>query len=192
MDAQTATVSGRLLDRIPGLISDVLGWVQRIDPTAIVGGGFLRDLALGAEPKDVDIFVGPAFSAAKFVATYPGWIVVASYDTAASYGPAFSDELKAIFTLVPPHGWALPGPPFQVIQMNRAMTVADQLDRFDFHACRAVFDGLCLTVGDRFWDDIQNRTLTYALEPSDDRRARRAERRAERLTARLGLRAVWP
>ena len=44
---------------VPWAWTEVLRTVQSVHPEAILAGGALRDLILGGEVKDLDIFIGP-------------------------------------------------------------------------------------------------------------------------------------
>jgi hypothetical protein len=180
------------IDVIPDYMRHALALVQQHDPSAFIGGGALRDLALGVFPKDVDIFCGPGFDVDAFGEANSQLLMLDQTRHTLEYEEMFSD-LRAVyeFRLMDGPGGLFEHPPIQLIVMSRVWPIEEQLARFDFGACRAAFDGTAIQTHAAFGPDIAARTLTYMHTPEHPG-YRHSMERAARLSRWHGLRVVMP
>jgi hypothetical protein len=140
--------------------ADALRRVQQEFPTAIIAGGYLRDLDHGVEPKDIDIFIETNFELDTFeqlkdcLPDHYGRDVTrnseyAKGDTAFIHGVYEFRRDGAT--------------PLNIIACNKAREgrfMQEQLARFDIGLCQVAFDGNKFEVTTAYCVDKYQRTLT--------------------------------
>lgn len=164
---------------VPFAWAEALRTVQTVHPEAVLAGGCLRDLILGGQVKDLDIFVGPASTNLQEVLTLRhGWRLVMSVN--ADYVDSMRGEVVRV------HGYCVPGFPLeiQIIQLTRLDEPHDAIQRMDFAACQVGF------ISPTHWvytpealKDFMQRTITM-LEPDDHVQECRSLARADRFAAK--------
>jgi len=155
---------------LPAKWLEVLAKVQEVFPEALIAGGALRDLILGREIKDIDVFVrsrGEETQAA--LASIYGDAKAEHPDLVRDYGENVP-ELQGVYTLHVGDGdrdWAPDSPvsddeycPFQIIALNQDVTPDSCLGRFDFGICRVATDGKTVFIDPAFTKDIVAHTFT--------------------------------
>lgn len=163
--------------------SPILADVQRITPSAVVAGGALRDLFLGGEIKDLDIFVPVSESKGYGPGATEGspWhatkhLVTMEYQTGMRTEVAAVEEFTHKDLAIPVQiihltfegGWRFP---------------IDTIGRMDFDACRVAWDGETL-FGSMNIDEAW-RTKTFTLvHCEDEAQAVRSLKRAARFKER--------
>jgi hypothetical protein len=132
----------------------VLKKIQLIFPEAIIAGGFLRDLELGYQPKDMDIFIEyregytldslkPDFPSVKFE-NYDGMLDYISTEVAHVIDTRYC--IGAVREWVPlsdnPMIASYHSPvPVQIIMVKEDMDVRERVDTFDIGLCQISHDG---------------------------------------------------
>jgi hypothetical protein len=167
--------------QIPAKWVAVLAAIQVAAPEAFLAGGALRDLDLGREVKDLDIFVSEAgYGAAQ--------VVLSQLD----YAPANRqclDYVGADFSVVEGREFKREGE----VTVNLVCLRADfgfpsGLYRFDLGLCQIGFDGREVVKTAAYIEDATNKTLTVLRCESVDQMVR-TEQRVERLQAKF---PDWP
>lgn len=160
-------------------------------PDAVIAGGALRDLILGREPKDIDVFAehpSTGFSTGSLVGANTAEIK----EWAERYlGPArcvinsawanYNEGMDGVVCAVE-IDTALTRPlPIQLIMMNRPMTLQSAVERIDFGLCRVSHDGARLYRHPDFDHDVTNQCFTLRRSNSLDQydRSRARHRRLE-------------
>lgn len=105
----------------PGKALEILQEVNKRIPGAIIAGGFLRDILLRREPKDLDIFV-----------PYQGEAGVFQGAGAAPMAGCY-DMTGEVFSV-----WELPGYalPVQIIEMQSGLSPEERAAKHDFGICQ--------------------------------------------------------
>ena len=148
----------RVLSALPAHVRDFL----QVRPYLHVTGGFIRDVLIGATPKDIDVVsVGePEPDAGQLQVAFAGrdtTIITTDKAYTVHWGP---NEVNHV------------APPLQIIR--RSWTDLDAVfDAFDWTVCRAAMhlgaDGWVLKVGADFWQDLIDRRLRFCAKPSNDK-----------------------
>lgn len=141
--------------------------IQLDFPDAVIAGGALRDLILGREPKDIDVFAEHR----PFTPSQHLYTAADIKDWAQNYlGPArcvindawaaYNDALDGVVCAVEIDA-ALTRPlPIQLITMNRPVTFENVVDRIDFGLCRVSHDGEQLFTHPHFHQDRAREVFT--------------------------------
>ncbi len=135
----------------------------REHPELYVTGGFVRDVLIGATPKDIDVVVvgEQQFDPAQLQVSFAGQgttIITTEKAHTVHWGP---DEVNQV------------APPLQVIRRVWPSLPA-VFASFDWTVCRAALGwhpdaGWLFTVGPEFWQDLQDRRLRFCATPSTDK-----------------------
>lgn len=130
--------------RIPPTWRTVIETVRSVAPNAVIAGGALRDLALGGEPRDLDVFI-PAMSrradaAMTLTAAGRGWTFKGSFTTERGYGMSVRAEVTGCDT------YSVPGLDIDVQLILTALPDTPGfplaiLKTMDFDLCRVAHDG---------------------------------------------------
>lgn len=149
----------------------VLRDVQRIFPSAVLAGGYLRDTMLGRPPKDIDVMV----KAVDFDKYTPEQLsalgVVSSMDLSYT-----QSEVREIAEFDNEHG----NLPVQIVVLDLDLEPVERALKVDFGLCQIMHDGWMFAYSDLFVADISARTFTLArCETSAE--FERSMRRFERL-----------
>ena len=171
---------------VPASFLKALAIVQCADPSALLGGGALRDTFLGRPVKDVDIFVGPEFNHWKLYEAARGCVLKTQLHF-GDYGPSRPDlpHISDIWEL------QLDGeasePPLQIIKRDHKIDPYEFVSSFDFGFNQV---GLAMINGENryiytpaFWQDVRAKTATIqitARDPNHIRSVRRAKRLREK------------
>ncbi len=102
-----------------------LSAVQKVYPSAILAGGYLRDAFFGRSQKDIDIFVDYS----EVITGLPGSVV----NTASGYMD--NGDVDLVWEL---KGYALP---VQVIMLREGLTAMSRCLEHDFDFCQIWHDG---------------------------------------------------
>jgi hypothetical protein len=153
--------------------------IRTVFPEAIVAGGYLRDLAIGAKPKDIDVFIGNRMTLTteaveRMLSTALDECVKVEFSL--SYA---NMEVNRIFTVVA--GDPLP---VQIIELD----IADPVERIlqhDFGLCQIWHDGECVNVTGHFEWDVQWQCCSL-VHCESEAEHKRSMRRWERLKDKLG------
>lgn len=160
---------------VPPAWAEVLRTVQSVHPEAILAGGCLRDLILGGEVKDLDIFIQASNSNLREVLTFRhGWRAGSSIN--ADYVATMRDEVSGVVA------YRVPGVAHevQIIALKDLSSPLLALERMDFGACQIGMIGpthFVYTAAAAV--DLTNRTITM-LEPEDHIQECRTWARADR------------
>lgn len=140
--------------------------VQAVFPTALLAGGFLRDVMLGRQPKDIDIFVPHSENFS--------W---GSIEAVPMLGAAEYMEQCEVASI-----WDLPGEelPVQVIMLRPGLDPVDRAKAHDFGICQVWHDGCVQHMTRAFELDRLNETFTL-VHCEDQKEFDRSMRRYERL-----------
>lgn len=164
---------------VPPQWLDVLSLVQSINPTAVLAGGCLRDLILGGEVKDLDVFVDASNEnlwedLQQVLMLRHGWRVCMQVN--ADYVASMRGEVAKVV------GFRVPGceHEVQIIGLKSLTTPYEAIERMDFGACQIGIAGPthCLFTKDAAVD-FRQRTITM-LEPADHVQECRSLARATR------------
>lgn len=159
---------------IPDYARHVLAVIQKVVPSAVIAGGFLRDIHAGVQPKDIDIFCGPISEAQLYAAGLPFRTV---FDSA--YVASARDEVAKVYDLT---FWFSPIP-VQLVVLKREMTPAEVIGRVDFDFCEIAYTGTALIRTDAFKLAMY---CARAICPfSDPVQVERSRRRAARWAPRF-------
>ena len=151
---------------VPPAWLDILSLIQSIAPSAVLAGGCLRDLILGGEVKDLDIFVDASseigWEDIQHVLTLRhGWRVSMTVNT--DYVQTMRSEVAKVV------GFRVPSFPLevQIVGLRSLKSPEDAIDRMDFGACQIGIHGPAHFVfTPSFMNDFLDRTITM-LEPED-------------------------
>lgn len=166
--------------------------VQRVAPSAVIAGGFLRDLHAGVQPKDIDIFVPAPFGMVWLPEPMRSECRTV-YRTGEGYNGGMRDEVIWVGEI--PTSYL----PLNIVvlmtpnpDMTREEFAAFVRERVDFDFCQITFDGSRLSLTTACSAALRTKTATCVLPPDDPDR-RRSWRRAERWKTRFrGWRFRFP
>lgn len=144
--------------------------VRACFPGAILAGGFLRDVILGREPKDIDIFVPCSLTAD------PGDLDMVPMRGAAEYME--QTEVDDIWDV---RGYELP---VQVIMLAPDLDPVERARAHDFGICQVWHDGEQLHHSGNFERDVMAKTFTLCI-CEDKKEFTRSMRRWERLRVKF-------
>jgi hypothetical protein len=179
-------------------------WIEALDAVrhfspkgaAVLGGGALRDLALGAPVKDLDIFVEASMEELmrmrdRMTDALAGshadcrdegdemWSCVvdpfSALLTPGCYIPTFRDEVTSVLTV---HGLA--DLEVQIIALNVPAIIPPVVERLDAGLCQIGFDGTLLHATAAFYADVRDRTFTV-LNAHTEAQMERSRKRYERI-----------
>lgn len=153
---------------------------------AVVGGGFLRDLALGVRPKDMDLFImadtreGPSEEMLKAMDESLGRIQWLARD--GEY-IAMGTCCRVGGTKVGPNGHPY-DVEVNVIVLDNGIRPADDARLNDFGICQIWFDGENVDCTEAFKRDIERKTFTLSV-CEDEGQFKRSMRRWDRLSKKF-------
>lgn len=164
---------------VPPAWLDVLSLVHSLSPEALLAGGCLRDLILGGEVKDLDIFVDASNEdhwedLRNILQFRHGWRPVTQIN--ADYVASMRSEVSKVV------GFRVPQVPHevQIIGLKRLLYPMDALNRMDFGACQiGMSHHQCVFYTPAAHKDLTERTITM-LEPEDPTQEYRSLTRAAR------------
>jgi hypothetical protein len=177
---------------IPSEWRNLLNRVKAAAPSAMLGGGCLRDLFMFRTINDLDVFVRqdhPGDEAGEFAAartvireTHPQLLKVA-------HEPYFTHtfNVRRVEYYGSPLGW----PPVNLIGVaehiltSPAALAAD----FDFGLCQIVYDGTQVYASEAFHNDVENHTFTITLPQTEDQHEN-TMKRYERLRQKYAFELV--
>lgn len=186
---------------------DVLSHVQKVYPTAFIAGGFLRDIELGIEPNDLDIFVpqkGEDQTYAYGVFTTHVNQINTKLQTAgllyknerAKMAPFYDqlfveDERPLIGVAMYEADKVAPCPagrhPVQIIALKEdGFSLTKTITDFDLGLCQIAHDGKTLRKAARFDDDLALKRLVITRSRSFPC-FRRTVGRIDKLLSRIPL-----
>lgn len=120
-------------------------------PEAHIAGGAVRDDYLGVPIKDVDVFVGEVNEtrAREVLAEHFEWkrSMDESYFTS-------DPRVRAA------HEFDMPDTPINLIVLSEALSMLENVERFDFGVCRAAHNGECGFFHADFTHDVERRCFT--------------------------------
>jgi hypothetical protein len=140
-------------------LKNVLSRVQKVEPSAYIGGGALRDHLNNRRIKDIDIFVPETANLDKieklFVAagTHKLTKTTKSSDYFDFADPTVVEarEYSPLYT----------GLPINIIAMREThFPIEVNMNRFDFGLCRIAFDGDTIITTPEYEHDRDNEVLT--------------------------------
>jgi hypothetical protein len=146
------------IPEIPARWLEILRAVKSKYPGALLGGGCLRDLVLGYEPKDLDIFI-PCDAEPG----YPG-LYAAGMEYFApvlnGYGTGIADVYEVFNTTVRD----LPQPIQLVFLRHPTLSFEDLFTRFDFRICQIATNGTKVQWSDGFAEDVHAKR--FMIDPN--------------------------
>ncbi len=156
---------------IPHEWQTVLAAIQTRFPTAIIGGGALRDTIMGKEVKDVDIFIEmPDMSDDELCK-------VLTEITGHHFGRSVPESVvHYVFGSGSDVACVCDGGVYQVIATWTPTDTATAMRRFDFGICRVTYDGINLVRSPDFDRDVESKTFTLLRCNSTQEFARSMER----------------
>lgn len=131
-----------------GDVHNFLKAIQKFDERAVVAGGYLRDIMLGVQPKDVDIWIYNRLPKELVLDLPPD-----SYKVLRRIPIQNSFAMKRIISVE----WK--GITFDIIQLRDPTVRA--IDRFDFGLNQAWYDGTSIHTTLAFDKDQRDETITY-------------------------------
>jgi hypothetical protein len=157
-DGDYEPINAALLRRVGAAIPDEIRVLMDAhhETKFVVAGGFVRDVLLGVEPRDIDLYIVGERSDDKATE------LVRGINSKKKDRESFNAVSRNAITIpAPPKGI-----PIQVITRWEFLDASLVLNSFDFTVCRASvwgFDGEDLRgfVDRRFWKDAATKTLTY-------------------------------
>jgi hypothetical protein len=175
------------------------GWQRALEiihmdfPDAVIAGGALRDLILGREIKDIDVFAhaNGNYDTPWTSAQLKGCMDHYLGPSKISINEAFAKACPAITGVVcAVEIWArytLPNP-VQLILTPFPVTLRSAVARIDFGLCRVAYDGKTLYRSPEFDYDAENKQFTL-YRADNDRQYWRSQARWERFQAKY---EGWP
>lgn len=159
--------------------AEVVRKIRKVFPEAILAGGYLRDVLLGIEPKDMDIFVGP-----KRAEHADDLCIRMAEEVGVGFFQEFnltyaSMEVNRIFS----SGERLGECPIQVIELDKVNPV-DRVGEHDFGLCQVWHDGGSLCMTGHYARDMAWKICTLVHCENEHEHAR-SMRRWERLKEKL-------
>lgn len=127
----------------------------------VIAGGCLRDLVLGLEPKDIDLFI-VGLPAARAEAMYGATLQNYGQVTTARHLPLEINGLACDL----------------VFLADPSEMAEDIIAGFDYGLCQIAYDGTVLCATKAFWTDVNHKTLTRVggwVGPHHDRLAAKFE-----------------
>jgi hypothetical protein len=170
---------------VPAEWTDALLTVQSVIPEAILAGGALRDLILGGEVKDLDVFV-PADPQRRLENLFEvlqfrhGWRQITTIP--AGYVGTMRDEVAYVA------GYRVPSmdTEVQIIALKQMETAGDAVRRMDFGACQiGMLSPTHFVWTDEAFLDLSSRRITM-LPPADEVQSGRSLLRADRFRQKYG------
>lgn len=166
--------------QVPEPWLDVVWDLGRFVPNRIwLAGGALRDLHLGREVKDLDLWLAAGADLDALMPAVEGWKQVNTVTAASTPGDlAFTGTY-----ILPPGAWGETMPPVNLIQMARATTLEDILGSFDYGICQIGMgvDRVVLAT-DAYIHDVASATITRT---NYDRTEINAAQRRSRLATKF-------
>lgn len=163
--------------QIPAKWVAVLAAIQTVAPEAFLGGGALRDLDLGREVKDLDVFVSePNFTFVDMHLRMVWGYRLRSVQRLDYFGADPSVAEAREFTKDGE-------PPLNIISLRDSFDFPGGLDRFDLGLCQIGFNGSEVVRTGAYVTDAQHQTMTVS-RCSSEAQMERTVARAERLRAK--------
>lgn len=177
---------------LPAKATDMLALVQKYVPGAVIAGGYLRDLYIGIQPKDIDIFI-PFVEDIDSILTkidneISPKIEVMSIQFTDSrisemHGAAYmpQSEITRVWDV---RSTKEDNTPYQIIMLQKDLDIRDRISKYDFGFCQIYFDGCSVYATDAFQKDVDNKTFTL-VHCEDDEQFARSMRRANKFKDKL-------
>jgi hypothetical protein len=167
------------LEQIPARWLEILAAVRTKYPGALLGGGCLRDLALGHEAKDLDIFV-PCDAEPG----YPG-LYAAGMGHFAPVLNGYGEGIKDVYEVFNTNVRDFQQPIQLVFLRHPTLSFDDLFARFDFTICQIATDGEKVVWSDAFTEDFAaKRFRVHPNCPQD--KLERSRRRLVKFLAKYG------
>ena len=133
----------------------ILGAIQDLCPTAHIAGGAVRDTILERPIKDIDLFLSDAATdrAAQLLRARYGYVKVGEW----TQYEGFSDPAVARLAKFENAGEVIP---LCLIGLSSALSVRENIERFDFGVCMAAWDGGEIIRTTEFNEDVKDQTFT--------------------------------
>jgi len=169
---------------IPQEWRNILADIQQVAPGAIIAGGALRDLASGANPKDLDVFVPEeglyTIGVPRFVDTERLFNVVRNHRPVRGLTANFDyiGGVSDVTNSVEFRDWD-GGIPVNIIIAKANYLDLEWSRRFDFTVNQIIFDGVAVQETAAARADRTAKVFRYAREGGEED-AGRSRRRAER------------
>lgn len=167
-------------------ISALLSRIQAIDPTAHIGGGYLRDTYFSRPIKDVDVFANVEHVDAltnELRKTHPQVTETIPVGEAERY-ETFDASVAGVIEFAGFRRLHVSSPtPVNLILRSDGLSIAENLARFDFGICRIAHDGTNLIVAPEFDADRMTRCFTLCKCENADQYVQ-SMRRYSRLVAK--------
>ena len=161
---------------LPARVAVALFDLQRIEPEAGISGGYLRDIANGKPPKDIDVFC-PLLTETKRTSlskVFPG----AKQEPYSAWLDYATGEVEAVWDL-----GLVDGLPFQLIELKVGLSPVERFKFNDFAICQLWHDGFSMQASKAALQDIAYNTFTLT-QCENQKEFDRSMRRWERLKAK--------
>lgn len=136
--------------RVPEIYSMILRTIQAIEPSALIAGGCLRDLILGKEVKDIDIFIPSSdLGAIKRELDKISYVRGLLMED--------QEEYKGSSFILASIDYTGKGPPLNLILVNDITTIPNN---FDFGLNQISYRGDTIISTEAFNEDLQQQTFT--------------------------------
>lgn len=146
-------------DDIPAHVRELFSSIKGVADSAVLAGGYLRDLDNGRQPKDIDIFVSleqvGAVLAKMEELGFIGGDVDESADGDISVVDQYSFETDKINI----------EPVNIIVAKHCTITPYERFQRFDFGICQIAYDGLSIIVTDNYTTDKENKEFRVCRNP---------------------------
>jgi hypothetical protein len=137
---------------------------KKLYPSAIIAGGYLRDLYLGKTPKDIDVWLPDGEYSSKTLCGHRG---ISDSEYQRSVTGVFKDgDYEIIEVDWNRYAPLLLGGPFWKFV----------IERFDMGICQIAWDGIDLHTTEAFKKDVENKTITYLRTWNEDSKMSRIQR----------------
>lgn len=155
----------------------------KVDPGAVIAGGWVRDQFFNNEPKDIDIWTTVDFKRNGVVKVFKGATKVRRF-----YRKTLTDKRLIHVTKFLYRGIEVDIICFDVAAIPDKVSF-NPVDSFDFGICQCWYSGKGSTGYQGtplFWEDLRNHTLTYVSTPINDGRLHQiVSKRIPRLLAKF-------
>lgn len=131
-------------------LQEILAQVRRVVPNAIIGGGAVRDIFLGAAPKDIDCFIQVD------LADLEDRVNAVAYQLKGQVTPG-----PASYGDIPSYDIVLPGIAQPLNLVHRDVSPLMDVGDYDFGLNQAAVDGYVIVTTAAFKKDIADNTVTY-------------------------------
>ena len=159
-------------------VGSIMALISSVAPSAVLAGGYLRDLATGVTPKDLDVFVSEEdYFAATDYLYREGYHCTKHLNSGYVCLPA---EVDAISDFTHPDPSLIP---VNLVGLRGNLTMDQHVARFDFGICQIGYRNGEVFVTDAFMQDLQEQTFTLTREGEASREF--SMKRWERISPRF-------